>query len=621
MRKVLYLIMALCMIAAMGYGETMVIDNRSDDYSETGSWNTGSSAGYHVTNYRFADTELSETAVATWDIEVETSGTFDVYVWYVEGSNRASDAKYIVNHSSGSSPINVDQTVNGAQWHHIGTFGIPPTGGSISLSNESSTTGKVVIADAIKIVRQGTSYSDLYQGMWIYSWGSGFLSEPETNQMMTVARDNYLNIIFPEVRKVGDAYYQSATEPRADNIDPSYTDPLADIISKAHDTSGGKQYIEVHAWIVPYRVWTTTAGPAPPAGHVAVEHPEWLGQRDDGVTTETGTWYLDPGVPEVTDYLVDVALEIVQNYDVDGIHWDYFRYPGEEWGYNQIAIDRFNALYGKSGRPNMHDSDFDDFRRDQIRHMGRKVYAAVKAIDWDCKMSAATIQWGGYAGDFTVTSPYAGIFQDWPRFMNEGLLDMNVLMNYKREHVTDQAEDYRDWANFLAQSKAGRHAINGPGVYMNSIHNSITQVLYGMDVTDIDGTNIYVYHMTNQDGDPADDFWSTMRADCYTQQRDIPTADWIETPTEGILRGAVEDLSGNPVDGATITLSNGVSGSCKTDGTGFFAFLKLPPGIGYEVTITADGYPPKTMSFDIMAGQVTTLSGVVPVEISVYNLE
>ena len=591
-------------ISICSFAETVIIDNLSDYYTYTGTWDRSTYPGYHVTDSNYALTVTGAAdAVSSWAHTFESPGEYEVSVWFVEGANRATDAQYIVYNNGGPTIVNVDQTTNGSQWYVLGTYNFDAGSAAIELTNLSSVSGKAVIADAVKLVRTGTTYGDAYQAMWIYSWGAGFLSESQTNDMIDVARANNLNAIFPEVRKVGDAYYISSTEPFASNIASGYSDPLADIIAKAHDTSGGKQYIEVHAWIVPYRVWSSNMVGSPPADHVISEHPEWRGQTNDGSISD---YYLDPGHPGVEDYLVDVVKEIVENYDIDGIHWDYFRYMGTEWGYNPVAIARFNALYGKTGEPSTSDPDFNDFRRDQIRQLGRKAYSAIKSIDWDCKMSAATIQWGSCPEDFTQSSPYTSVLQDWVGFMSEGILDMNVLMNYKRDHVYDQAIDYRDWANKLASTKAGRHAINGPGIYMNSIHNSVTQILYAIDTPGMDGNNFYVYHMTNQDGDSADDFWSTIRADCFTKRRNIPAADWIDSPTQGILKGTITG-DGSELDGATISLSNGATGTIKTDGTGFYAFLKLDAGTGYTATASVDGFPSDAKNFDIVAGTVTTL--------------
>lgn len=589
------------LLAVGAFAETIVVDNRSDAFTTSGTWNTGTYAGYHVTDYRSIATELTETATASWAFDGVSAGIYEVAVWYVQGSNRATDAKFTVHHDGGSTNVSVDQTTNGAQWFVLGSYSFPASGGSVTLSNQAGTAGKAVIADAVRFVRQGTTYGDAYQAMWIYSWGAGILSESQTGDMIGLARANNLNAIFPQVRKTGDAYYISSTEPFASNIEAGYEDPLADIIAKAHDTSGGKQYIEVHAWIVPYRV----GGSATPPGHVILEHPEWMMADYDGTVS---TVYLDPGIPEVTDYLVDVVTEIVENYDVDGIHFDYFRYPGTSYGYNATSLARFHQLYNRSDRPLPNDAEFCDFRRDQIRQMGRKVYASLKAIRWDVNMSAATVSWlpSPPSGNFQLTRPYYDVFQDWPSFMEEGLLDMNVVMNYMREHNTAQAAGFRGWTDCLASTKAGRHAVSGPGVYMNSIHNSVTQVLYGLDTPGIDGTNFYVYHLTNMDGDSAADFWATMRADCFTQRRNVPAAPWIDSPTQGILKGTVT-VSGSAVDGGTVTLSGGASGTIQTDGTGFYAFLKLDAGTSLTATASLSGYSDQSKNFDIAAGAVTTL--------------
>ncbi|MCX7718686.1 MAG: family 10 glycosylhydrolase [Candidatus Sumerlaeaceae bacterium] len=606
--------------AAAATAETIIIDNRDAKTSATGTWSTGTSSGYYVTNYRYAITALTEDATFTFQPVFASSGIYDLYTWYVQGANRPPDARYIINHSGGTSVVTIDQTTSGAQWVPLGTFAMPATGGFVRISNQSSIAGRAVMADAVKFVRQGTTYSDnLYQAMWVDAWGTGFLSAAQTDAMINTARQNNLNAIFVQMRKTGDAYYQSATEPFASNITPGYTDPLADIIAKAHDTSGGKQYIEVHAWIVPYRIWTDSQG-TPPSNHVWQEQPSWRGQTNTGSTSD-GSWYLDPGVPAVTDYLVGVVSEIVQNYDVDGIHWDYFRYPGTSWGYNPIAVARFNALYGKTGQPATNDPDFCDFRRDQIRMMGRKVYAAIKAIRWNVKVSAATIQWGGISGgNFAATSAYNSIFQDWPGFMSEGLLDMNSLMNYKDEDNPTHAADYRDWAQFLADSRAGRIAINGPGAYMNTIYNTLTQTLFALDIPGITGTNFYSYRSTNDSGDSSAAFWETMKRDVYTKRRNVPEMAWITTPTQGILRATVT-YGGVPIDGATVTLGNGASGTLKTDGTGFVAFLKLNPGTGYTATVTAPGHNPRVYPFDITAGAVTTLTFEVPVTVSRFEAQ
>jgi hypothetical protein len=111
-----------------------------------------------------------------------------------------------------------------------------------------------------------------------------------------------------------------------------------------------------------------------------------------------------------------------------------------------------------------------------------------------------------------------------------------------------------------------------------------------------------------------------MKRDVYTKRRNVPEMDWITTPTQGILRATVT-YGGVPIDGATVTLGNGATGTLKTDGTGFVAFLKLNPGTGYTATVTAPGHNPRVYTFDIAAGAVTTLTFEVPVTVSRFEAQ
>lgn len=113
-----------------------------------------------------------------------------------------------------------------------------------------------------------TSATPEWRAIWADTWNNGILGSLQiTTAINTLSAANY-NAIIPEVRKCGDAYYDSAYEPRATNIiDPPPFDPLADIITKAHAVG-----IEVHPWIVAYRIWNSIWA-SPPAGHIWALHP------------------------------------------------------------------------------------------------------------------------------------------------------------------------------------------------------------------------------------------------------------------------------------------------------------------------------------------------------------
>ena len=118
------------------------------------------------------------------------------------------------------------------------------------------------------------------------------------------------------MRQSGTAYYDSDYEPwgyYAGYSDPGY-DPLQYVIEQAHIRG-----IEVHAWFNVFSAASTAAGTP------AAEHPDWV-CRDGNGNPMTSHRALSPGLAAVREYTMDVAMEIVNNYDIDGIHLDYIRW-------------------------------------------------------------------------------------------------------------------------------------------------------------------------------------------------------------------------------------------------------------------------------------------------------
>jgi len=444
-----------------------------------------------------------------------------------------------------------------------------------------------------------------FRGVWVDTWGNGFLSASQIDTLVNTCRTANINAIFPEVRKVADAYYVSSYEPRATNIiDPPPFDPLQYLIDRCHDTSGGKTYIEVHPWLVTFRIW---ASGAPPGGHVVNLHPDWVTLDNAGNNNYGGTYFHDPGHPQAAEYTANVFLDVVQRYDVDGIHFDYVRYNGNTWGYNPVAVSRFNTLYGRSGQPVYNDADWMQFRRDQVTAVVRKVYAKTVDIKPQVKVSAATVNWGYSNSDFTKTTAYIGPLQDWNGWMMAHILDMNCLMNYANEQT--YYTRYRDWINFTVANRNGRHAIIGQGSYMNTINDSMAQLLAARSRS-AQGTMIYSYRSTNNEGRPASDFWNALRTQVYTGVAPVPDMPWKSAPTQGIFKGTVTNGSAEWLDGAAVSI-DGTSFSMETDGTGFYAFMDVPPGT-YTLRANSDGYAEGVATGEvIVAGDVTTVDFVL----------
>lgn len=309
-----------------------------------------------------------------------------------------------------------------------------------------------------------------FRGLWVQAWKPGLLSQSEVESTVKWAKECNFNAIIAQIRKTGDAYYDSAYEPRADNIrGPEDFDPLQCVIENAHANG-----MEVHAWVNIYRVLTPTVNPSP--DHVTFLHPEWLSEDYDGDTCSPDGTYLDPGLPEVREYIAMIVSDILSKYDVDGINLDYIRYPGKEWGYNPKAVAIFNREYGRYGIPTPDDPEWCDWRREQVTKTVREVYNTIASQRPDVTLSAATITWGKCPWEFEKTAAYAKVFQDWRSWMEDGILDANMPMAYKNPSDAQQSIDYAGWLIGAKRWAYGRHVYPGIMVYGSNVTGASTQI-------------------------------------------------------------------------------------------------------------------------------------------------
>ncbi|MBP8052422.1 MAG: family 10 glycosylhydrolase [Faecalibacterium sp.] len=172
-----------------------------------------------------------------------------------------------------------------------------------------------------------------------------------------------LNAVLAQVRPFGDALYRSSLFPWShlctgvQGQDPGF-DPLDVLLQEAH-TRG----ISVEAWVNPYRLRSSAAMPPNLAdSNLANTHPEWVCTVDEGL-------YLNPAEPAAADYVVQGVAELVQNYAVDGIHFDDYFYPTTD-----ESIDA--AQFAASGAGNLA-----AWRRENVTALVRAVHDTVKAAD------------------------------------------------------------------------------------------------------------------------------------------------------------------------------------------------------------------------------------------------
>ena len=177
-----------------------------------------------------------------------------------------------------------------------------------------------------------------------------------------------INTIFFQVRIECDALYKSSFEPwsfwltgKQGKAPDPYYDPLEFAINEAHSRG-----MELHAWINPYRAVKNTSAYENSRNHISKTHPEWILQFGK-------LKILNPGIPEVTNYIVKIVRDIVSRYSVDGIHFDDYFYPYSPTITNEDSAT-FRIYKGMF-------TNIDDWRRNNINSMIAKVYDTINKIN------------------------------------------------------------------------------------------------------------------------------------------------------------------------------------------------------------------------------------------------
>jgi uncharacterized lipoprotein YddW (UPF0748 family) len=288
------------------------------------------------------------------------------------------------------------------------------------------------------------------RGLWVTRWD--YTQPSHVQSIMANAAAYNFNLILFQVRGNATVFYQSSLEPWAWELtgsDPSTlgTDPgwnpLALACTEAHARG-----MELHAYMNVFPAWKETVPPPTSADQLWNTHRSWFMQNSSGeVMWPQGWWdywytFIDPGVPEVKQYLHDVFLEVARNYDVDGIHYDYIRYPHEvgDWAYNATSVARFVAASG--GTPSELPTQWAAWKRDQISEIVDAIYPDVMAINPNINVSAAV--------QASWSSAYNTASQNYRAWLSAGTLDSIILMlyiqdtvqfrNYVRDHVANSSD-------------------------------------------------------------------------------------------------------------------------------------------------------------------------------------
>lgn len=371
---------------------------------------------------------------------------------------------------------------------------------------------------------------DEVRALWVVRYT--MVDRPSVLEMVERAEAAGINTLIVQVRGRADAFYRSDIEPRGEAMrGPHAFDPLATVIEEAH-----RRGMAVHAWVNTHLVWGPTALPEDPR-HLVNEHPDWLAvprelgrdlvgvdpfdprfvarlidhARANGHAVEG--IYSSPSHPEVQSRVHAVWMDLARRYDLDGIHFDYIRFPSADYDYSVGALERFR-IWARDRMPAERFARLDEayvtdlyafvdgaaelwdgFRREQITRLVRRIHKDVKVVNPRLVVSGAVIADPELA--------YGDRFQDWPSWLEAGLIDVAVPMAY--------TPDQRRFQSLVRSAReaagAGGRVWAGIGAYMNTA----TETMEMIDIARAEGAGgvvlfSYDWAVGEGAGDPSNPF-------------------------------------------------------------------------------------------------------------------
>ena len=261
------------------------------------------------------------------------------------------------------------------------------------------------------------------RGVWVTRWS--YDSAADVERILTDISTAGFNTVLFQVRGSFDAFYQSSIEPWAERLtgnlgtNPGW-DPLQTAIDKGHALG-----LQVHAYINVFPLSSGDTAPKQGASpeHAYHAHPAWKSSDNAGRTPIAGSpkakamkyVFASPGNPQVRARITAVAADIDNHYDIDGIHLDYIRYPGQQYSHDAVSVSRWK-----------NSTDWGDWQRAQVEETIARVRQAVTV-----PVTAAV--WGVYEnrwGWASVSEGKTDYYQDSRAFLQKGLLDATMPMIY-----------------------------------------------------------------------------------------------------------------------------------------------------------------------------------------------
>lgn len=303
-----------------------------------------------------------------------------------------------------------------------------------------------------------------FRGVWVATvanidWPSQpGLSPAQDEQEFTAICENakriHLNAIILQVRPSGDAFYASKIEPWSEFLTgkqgkapADHWDPLKFAVKEAHHYG-----LELHAWFNPYRARSSAQKGLEAENHISKTHPQ-------GVHPYGKDEWMDPGDPVIKHQTERVILDVVNRYDIDGIHMDDYFYPYPVKGKDGKEVPFPDSKTYARYRANGGELDLGDWRRSNVSSLISEVYTDVKKLKPWVKVGISPFgiyRPGVPKGIKAGVDTYADLYADTLKWFQSGWCDYFSPQLYWPISQTPQAYGtLLSW--WCSVNKLGRH--------------------------------------------------------------------------------------------------------------------------------------------------------------------
>ncbi len=293
----------------------------------------------------------------------------------------------------------------------------------------------------------------------------------EAIRLLDFLRDHNFNAVIFQVRPQADALYQSSLEPwsyfltgvQGKAPEPFY-DPLQFWTEAAHDRG-----LELHVWLNPYRAHHPSGGPVSDAS-VVKRKPEIMLQLKS-----EGYWWMDPALEETKRHTTEVVMDIVNRYDIDGVHFDDYFYPYREYNKGEDFPDDASwAAYQKSGGKLARN----DWRRAAVNDLIANLYERIKKEKKTVKFGLSPFgMWRpGYPEGICCFDQYDILYADAKLWLNQGWVDyFSPQLYWPIARMNTSFPVLLGW--WKNENTQGRHLWPGINVGTDTSAKNVTEIV------------------------------------------------------------------------------------------------------------------------------------------------